>query len=77
MALGLSLICGYGGAEFRPDGLLRRRGLQRRVLSINLGYADGLTLFSLLLSAGISALFAAILGYFIFVSAVCSSASCP
>lgn len=67
MALGLSLIWGYGGAlSFGQTAFFGVAGYSYGVLAINLGDAYGLTLLSLLLSVGISALFAAILGYFMF-----------
>ncbi|SFI72744.1 ABC transporter permease subunit [Celeribacter neptunius] len=67
MAMGLSLIWGYGGAlSFGQTAFFGVAGYAYGVLTINLGDAYGLTLVSLLLAVGISALFAAILGYFLF-----------
>lgn len=67
MALGLSLIWGYGGAlSFGQTAFFGVAGYSYGVLTINLGDAYGLTLISLLLAVGISAAFAAILGYFLF-----------
>ncbi|MBE3638132.1 ABC transporter permease subunit [Mangrovicoccus algicola] len=67
MAMGLSLIWGYGGAlSFGQTAFFGVAGYSYGVLTINLGDAYGLTLLSLVLAVGISALFAAILGYFLF-----------
>ncbi|MBB4003431.1 MAG: ABC transporter permease [Aurantimonas endophytica] len=67
MALGLSLIWGYGGAlSFGQTAFFGVAGYAYGVLSINLGDAYGLTLVSLLLAVALSALFAAVLGYFLF-----------
>ena len=67
MALGLSLIWGYGGSlSFGQTAFFGVAGYSYGVLTINLGDTYGLTLISLLLAVGISALFAAILGYFLF-----------
>ncbi|MBO0662475.1 ABC transporter permease [Jiella sp. MQZ9-1] len=67
MALGLSLIWGYGGAlSFGQTAFFGVAGYAYGVLTINLGDAYGLTLVSLLAAVGLSALFAAVLGYFLF-----------
>ncbi|WP_062227596.1 branched-chain amino acid ABC transporter permease [Aureimonas frigidaquae] len=67
MALGLSLIWGYGGSlSFGQTAFFGVAAYAYGVLSINLGDAYGLTLFSLLAAVCVSALFAAILGYFLF-----------
>jgi len=67
MAMGLSLIWGYGGSlSFGQTAFFGIAGYSYGVLTINLGDAYGLTLISLLLAVGISALAAAILGYFLF-----------
>jgi len=67
MAMGLSLIWGYGGAlSFGQTAFFGVAGYAYGVLTINLGDAYGLTLISLLLAVGLSALFAAVLGYFLF-----------
>lgn len=67
MAMGLSLIWGYGGSlSFGQTAFFGVAGYSYGVLTINLGDAYGLTLLSLFLAVGISALFAAILGYFLF-----------
>lgn len=67
MALGLSLIWGYGGSlSFGQTAFFGIAGYSYGVLTINLGDAYGLTLFSLVMAVAISALFAAVLGYFLF-----------
>lgn len=67
MALGLSLIWGYGGAlSFGQTAFFGVAAYAYGVLSINLGDAYGLTLFSLVAAVAITALTAAILGYFLF-----------
>ncbi|KAA0969831.1 ABC transporter permease [Aureimonas fodinaquatilis] len=67
MALGLSLIWGYGGAlSFGQTAFFGVAAYAYGVLTINLGDAYGLTLFSFVAAVGVSALFAAILGYFLF-----------
>lgn len=67
MAMGLSLIWGYGGSlSFGQTAFFGVAGYGYGVLSINLGSAYGQTLLSLVLAVGISAVFAAVLGYFLF-----------
>jgi ABC-type branched-subunit amino acid transport system permease subunit len=67
MALGLSLIWGYGGAlSFGQTAFFGVAGYSYGILAINLGDAYGLTIFALVASVAISALFAAVLGYFLF-----------
>lgn len=67
MAMGLSLIWGYGGSlSFGQTAFFGVAAYCYGVLTINLGDAYGLTLFSLIAAVAISALFAAILGYFMF-----------
>jgi len=67
MAMGLSLIWGYGGSlSFGQTAFFGIAGYCYGVLTINLGGAYGMTLLSLLLAVGLSALFAAVLGYFMF-----------
>lgn len=67
MAMGLSLIWGYGGSlSFGQTAFFGIAGYCYGVLTINLGDAYGLTLLSLVLAVGVSALFAAVLGYFLF-----------
>ncbi|TFF20487.1 ABC transporter permease [Jiella endophytica] len=67
MALGLSLIWGYGGAlSFGQTAFFGVAGYAYGVLTINIGDAYGLTFVSLIAAVGLSALFAAVLGYFLF-----------
>ncbi|TBN44063.1 ABC transporter permease [Paracoccus subflavus] len=67
MAMGLSLIWGYGGSlSFGQTAFFGVAGYCYGVLTINLGDAYGLTLLSTLIAVGFSALFAAVLGYFLF-----------
>ena len=67
MALGLSLIWGYGGAlSFGQTAFFGVAGYAYGVLTINLGDAYGLTFVSLIAAVGLSALFAGVLGYFLF-----------
>ncbi|KTQ95880.1 ABC transporter permease [Aureimonas ureilytica] len=67
MAMGLSLIWGYGGAlSFGQTAFFGVAGYTYGIISINFGDAYGLTLFALLASVAVSALLAAILGYFLF-----------
>ncbi|MDX3926099.1 MAG: branched-chain amino acid ABC transporter permease [Shinella sp.] len=67
MALGLSLIWGYGGSlSFGQTAFFGVASYTYGVISINFGDAYGLTLFALLGSVGLAALFAAVLGYFLF-----------
>ena len=67
MALGLSLIWGYGGAlSFGQTAFFGVAGYAYGVLTINLGDAYGLTFLSLIAAVGLSALYAGILGYFLF-----------
>lgn len=67
MALGLSLIWGYGGTlSFGQTAFFGVAGYSYGVISINLGDAYGLTLVALVGSVACAALFAAVLGYFLF-----------
>ncbi|PRD40591.1 ABC transporter permease [Phyllobacterium phragmitis] len=67
MALGLCLIWGYGGSlSFGQTAFFGIAGYAYGVLTINLGDAYGLTLFALIAAGLISAVCAAILGYFLF-----------
>ena len=67
MAMGLSLIWGYGGAlSFGQTAFFGLAGYSYGILTINFGDAYGFTLVALLVSLGIAALFAAVLGYFLF-----------
>lgn len=67
MAMGLSLIWGYGGSlSFGQTAFFGVAAYCYGVLTINLGDAYGLTLLSLVAAVGISAMVAAVLGYFLF-----------
>jgi branched-chain amino acid transport system permease protein len=67
MALGLCLIWGYGGAlSFGQTAFFGVAGYSYGILTLNFGAAHGLTLLAVLLAVAASALFAAILGYFLF-----------
>lgn len=67
MALGLSLIWGYGGAlSFGQTAFFGVAAYSYGIVSINLGDAYGLTFFALVSAVAISALLAAVLGYFLF-----------
>ncbi|WP_376772184.1 branched-chain amino acid ABC transporter permease [Phyllobacterium trifolii] len=67
MALGLCLIWGYGGSlSFGQTAFFGIAGYAYGVLTINLGDAYGLTLLALVAAVLISAVCAAILGYFLF-----------
>ncbi len=67
MALGLSLIWGYGGAlSFGQTAFFGIAGYSYGILTINFGAAYGFTLVALVLAVAIAALFAVLLGYFLF-----------
>jgi ABC-type branched-subunit amino acid transport system permease subunit len=67
IALSLSLIWGYGGAlSFGQTAFFGIAGYGYGILTINFGSAYGFTLLALLLAVGIAALFAVLLGYFLF-----------
>jgi branched-chain amino acid transport system permease protein len=67
MALGLSLIWGYGGSlSFGQTAFFGLAGYSYGILTINFGTAYGFGLVAVLLAVLIAALFAAILGYFLF-----------
>ncbi|MDZ5697488.1 branched-chain amino acid ABC transporter permease [Chelativorans sp. M5D2P16] len=67
MALGLSLIWGYGGAlSFGQTAFFGIAGYGYGILTINVGDAYGFTFAALFLSVGIAGLIAAALGYFLF-----------
>ena len=67
MALGLCLIWGYGGTlSFGQTAFFGLSGYAYGVITLNFGAAYGLTLVALVLSLICSALFAAVLGYFLF-----------
>jgi urea transport system permease protein len=67
MALGLSLIWGYGGAlSFGQTAFFGLAGYAYGVITINYGAAYGLTFGAVLLAIALAAGFAAVLGYFLF-----------
>ncbi|WAC29378.1 branched-chain amino acid ABC transporter permease [Ancylobacter sp. SL191] len=67
MALGLSLIWGYGGAlSFGQTAFFGIAGYSYGILTINFGAAYGFTLVALVLAIAIAALFAVLLGYFLY-----------
>ena len=67
MALGLSLIWGYGGAlSFGQTAFFGIAGYAYGVLTINFGAAYGLTLVAVIVALVCAAVFAAVLGYFLF-----------
>lgn len=67
MALGLSLIWGYGGIlSFGQTAFFGISGYVYAVLTINIGAEYGFTWLALLIGLGVTAIFAAILGYFLF-----------
>lgn len=67
MALGLSLIWGYGGIlSFAQTAFFGLAGYSYAVITINIGSEYGLTLFALAASLLLAALFACVLGYFLF-----------
>lgn len=67
MALGLSLIWGYGGSlSFGQTAFFGLAGYSYGILTINFGAAYGFGIGAAVLAVLIAALFAAILGYFLF-----------
>lgn len=67
MALGLCLIWGYGGTlSFGQTAFFGLSGYTYGVLTLNFGAAYGFTLISLLASLVVAAVFAAVLGYFLY-----------
>lgn len=67
MALGLCLIWGYGGTlSFGQTAFFGLSGYTYGVLTLNFGAAYGFTLISLLASLAVAAVFAAVLGYFLY-----------
>jgi branched-chain amino acid transport system permease protein len=67
IALSLCLIWGYGGSlSFGQTAFFGIAGYGYGVLTINFGSAYGFTLIALLLAIAIAALFALLLGYFMF-----------
>jgi branched-chain amino acid transport system permease protein len=71
MAMGLSLIWGHGGTlSFGQTAFFGLSGYVYGIISINLGAAYGLTFTALLLAVAGAALFAAVLGYFLFYGGI-------
>lgn len=71
MALGLSLMWGYGGIlSFGQTAFFGIGGYAYGVLSINLGAAHGMTLLSLVSALGVAAAAAGVFGYFMFYGRV-------
>jgi urea transport system permease protein len=71
MALGLSLIWGYAGIlSFGQTAFFGLAGYAYAVITINIGAGDGLTWLALLVALAVSAVTAAVLGYFMFYGGV-------
>jgi branched-chain amino acid transport system permease protein len=67
MAMGLGLVWGYAGSlSFGQTAFFGLAGYAYGVLTLNVGGAYGFTLVALVLSVLLAALFAAVLGYFMF-----------
>jgi ABC-type branched-subunit amino acid transport system permease subunit len=67
MALGLCLIWGYGGAlSFGQTAFFGVSGYIYGIITVDFGAAHGLTLLATIAAVAASALFAAVLGYFLF-----------
>lgn len=67
MAMGLGVIWGYAGSlSFGQTAFFGLAGYSYGVLTLNFGAAYGFTLLALALSVGLAAVFAVILGYFMF-----------
>jgi branched-chain amino acid transport system permease protein len=67
MALGLGVVWGYCGAlSFGQTAFFGVAGYCYGVLTINFGSAYGFTIVAALQSVGLGALFAAVIGYFMF-----------
>ncbi len=67
IALSLCVIWGYGGSlSFGQTAFFGIAGYGYGILTINFGSAHGFTLIALLLAIGFAALFALLLGYFMF-----------
>lgn len=67
MALGLSLVWGYGGAlSFGQTAFFGLAGYSYGILTINIGDAYGFTILALVIAVALAAAFAALLGYFLF-----------
>jgi ABC-type branched-subunit amino acid transport system permease subunit len=67
MALGLCLIWGCGGAlSFGQTAFFGLSGYAYGIITLNFGAEHGMTLFAALAAVAASALFAVVLGYFLF-----------
>jgi ABC-type branched-subunit amino acid transport system permease subunit len=67
MALGLCLIWGYGGTlSFGQTAFFGLSGYTYGVLTLNFGAAYGFTLIALVAALAVTAVFAAVLGYFLY-----------
>jgi urea transport system permease protein len=67
MALGLCLIWGYGGTlSFGQTAFFGLSGYAYGVLTLNFGAAYGFTLIALIAALACTAVFAAVLGYFLY-----------
>jgi urea transport system permease protein len=67
MALGLCLIWGYGGTlSFGQTAFFGLSGYTYGVLTLNFGAAYGFTLIALIAALAVTAVFAAVLGYFLY-----------
>lgn len=71
MAMGLGVIWGYAGSlSFGQTAFFGLAGYGYGVLTLNFGAAYGFTLVALMLSVGLAALLAVVLGYFMFYGRV-------
>lgn len=71
MALGLSLMWGYAGIlSFGQTAFFGIGGYAYGVLSINLGAAHGMALFSVVCAVGVAGMSAVVFGYFMFYGRV-------
>lgn len=71
MAMGLGVIWGYAGSlSFGQTAFFGLAGYGYGVLTLNFGAAYGFTILSLVLSVGLAALLAIVLGYFMFYGRV-------
>ncbi len=67
MALGLCLIWGYGGAlSFGQTAFFGISGYAYGIITLNYGADHGVTLLAVVAAIAVSAVFAAVLGYFLF-----------
>lgn len=71
MAMGLGVIWGYAGSlSFGQTAFFGLAGYGYGVLTLNFGAAYGFTVLALVLSVGLAALLAVVLGYFMFYGRV-------